>query len=87
MNPLLGTESPPQRLKAGATTSIITGTETRALLLLDASYKEYLCRFSPSVTFPTAIYLVIWRLSHGRRVLVCLTDRFISYNVRYAVTL
>ena len=46
MNPLLGTESPPQRLKAGATTSIITGTETRALLLLlDASYKEDLGGF------------------------------------------
>ena len=41
-------------------------------------------RFSSPATSLPAADLVFWKVSHGCRGPVCLTDRFISYNVRFA---
>ena len=45
------------------------------------------CRFSSSATFLDACDLVFHNVSHDYPGLVYLTDRFISYEVRYGVTL
>ena len=44
-------------------------------------------RFSSPATSLPAADLVFWKVSHGCRGPVCLTDRFISYNVRFATML
>jgi len=44
-------------------------------------------RFSSPATSLPAADLVFWKLSHGCRGPVCLTDRFISYSVRFATML
>ena len=45
------------------------------------------CRFSSSVTFQADADLRFHKVSHGCRGPICLTERFITYDVCYAVTL
>ena len=46
-----------------------------------------ICRFSPSMTSMVQADLAVCTPSHDHLRPVCLTERFISYEMRYAATL
>jgi hypothetical protein len=60
--------------------------DSSSLIIIEPYYYYYyFCRFSPSVTFQAAADLGFYKVSHGCCDPICLTERFISYDVRYAV--